>query len=175
MPAPKPLGLEGFNRLTGCQHMHLLVGVCPSTLWARQVSAGVPFRNVDALLNRAERVLAELPDTEIHAALNGHPRIGAPPDNPSSAREQADISYADSDIRARLVSGNREYHDKFGYVFLVCTSGHSAEELLTILTERLNNNPETEREVMRTELAKINRLRLQRLLNEPPGETRVLP
>jgi 2-oxo-4-hydroxy-4-carboxy-5-ureidoimidazoline decarboxylase len=50
----------------------------------------------------------------------------------------------------------------------VCASGRSAEELLAILTDRLDNHPETERRVMRNELAKINRLRLQRLLSGPP-------
>ncbi|MDY6811994.1 MAG: 2-oxo-4-hydroxy-4-carboxy-5-ureidoimidazoline decarboxylase, partial [Actinomycetota bacterium] len=42
--------------------------------------------------------------------------------------------------------------------------GKSADELLGILTERLKNDPETERRVMRSELTKINRLRLERLL-----------
>jgi 2-oxo-4-hydroxy-4-carboxy-5-ureidoimidazoline decarboxylase len=53
-------------------------------------------------------------------------------------------------------------------VYLVCASGRSADDLLAILVDRLGNDPETERRVMRNELAKINRLRLQRLLSEPP-------
>ena len=61
---------------------------------------------------------------------------------------------------------NRSYEDAFGYVYLVCASGRTAEELLAILTDRLDNDPETERRVMRIELAKINRLRLQRLLSK---------
>ena len=129
--------------------------------------AGGPFRDVDALLDRADRVLAELPDAELDAALDGHPRIGAKVDNASSAREQARVADADDAVRAELAARNREYDDKFGYVYLVCASGRSAEELLAILTERLHNDPETERRVMRSELAKINRLRLQRLLSEP--------
>ena len=127
---------------------------------------------MDALLDRADRVLAELPDAEIDAALDGHPRIGAKVDNASSAREQAGVADADEDVRAELADRNREYEDRFGYVYLVCASGRSAEELLAILTDRLHNDPETERRVMRNELAKINRLRLQRLLSEPPGEAR---
>jgi 2-oxo-4-hydroxy-4-carboxy-5-ureidoimidazoline decarboxylase len=49
---------------------------------------------------------------------------------------------------------------------LVCASGRTAEELLGILTERLDNDPDTERRVMRSELAKINGLRLERLLSK---------
>jgi 2-oxo-4-hydroxy-4-carboxy-5-ureidoimidazoline decarboxylase len=163
----KALGLKGFNALTERQRMHQLFEVCSSTIWARRVLAGAPFRDAEALYDRADRVLAELPDTEIDAALDGHPRIGARPDNPSSAREQAGVSTAADDVRAELAVRNATYEDRFGYVYLVCASGKSADELLAILTERLENDPQTERRVMRNELAKINRLRLERLLSEP--------
>jgi 2-oxo-4-hydroxy-4-carboxy-5-ureidoimidazoline decarboxylase len=143
-----------------------LLEVCSSPIWAQRVLAGGPFPDVEALLQHADRVLAELPDAEIDAALEGHPRIGGPVDNPSSAREQAGVTGADDHVRAELAAKNRMYEDKFGYVYLVCASGRSAEELLAVLTDRLANAPETERRVMRTELMKINRLRLRRLLDK---------
>lgn len=157
-------GIEGFNRLSERQRMHLLFEVCSSTIWARRVLAGGPFRDAEALFDRADRVLAELPDAELDAALDGHPRIGAKADNPSSAREQARVADATDAVKAELAEKNRAYDDKFGYVYLVCANGRTAEELLAILTDRLDNDPETERRVMRSELAKINRLRLERLL-----------
>ncbi|MDT5212898.1 MAG: 2-oxo-4-hydroxy-4-carboxy-5-ureidoimidazoline decarboxylase [Mycobacterium sp.] len=166
--ARERLGLDGFNGLTDRQRMNLLFGVCSSTIWARRVLAGGPFRDADALLDRADRVLAELPEGELDAALHGHPRIGAKVDNASSAREQASVSTAADSVKVALAAKNREYDDKFGYVYLVCASGRSADELLAILTERLDNDSDTERRVMRSELAKINRLRLERLLSEPP-------
>lgn len=163
----KAIGLSSFNTLSERQRMHLLFEVCSSTIWARRVVAGSPFRDADALYDRADRVLAELPDAEIDAALDGHPRIGAKVDNPSSAREQARVASADDSVKAALAAKNREYEERFGYVYLVCASGRSADELLAILTDRLHNDAETERRVMRNELAKINRLRLERLLSEP--------
>jgi 2-oxo-4-hydroxy-4-carboxy-5-ureidoimidazoline decarboxylase len=48
----------------------------------------------------------------------------------------------------------------------VCAGGRSAEELLDNLTERLDNDAETERRVVRIELMKINRQRLERLSKE---------
>lgn len=166
MTATGPLGVDGFNRLSERQRMHLLYEVCSSPIWARRVLAGGPFRDEDALLDRADRVSAELPDAELDAALDGHPRIGARVDNPNSAREQARVADADAEVKAELTQKNRCYEDRFGYVYLVCASGRTAEELLAILTDRLANDPETERRVMRSELAKINRLRLQRLLSK---------
>ncbi|MDZ7881505.1 MAG: 2-oxo-4-hydroxy-4-carboxy-5-ureidoimidazoline decarboxylase [Mycobacterium sp.] len=166
----KAIGLGDFNALSDRQRMHLLFEVCSSTIWARRVVAGSPFRDAEALYDRADRVLAELPDAEIDAALDGHPRIGASVSaahSPSSAREQARVADAGEAVKAALAEKNREYEDRFGYVYLVCASGRSADELLAILTDRLDNDPETERRVMRSELAKINRLRLERLLSEP--------
>lgn len=163
----KAIGLQEFNALSERQRMHLLFEVCSSTIWARRVVAGSPFRDAEALFDRADRVLAELPDAEIDAALDGHPRIGAKADNPSSAREQARVADAGDAVKAALAAKNREYEDRFGYVYLVCASGRSADELLAILTDRLDNDAETERRVMRNELAKINRLRLERMLSEP--------
>lgn len=165
----KSLGIEGFNRLSERQRMHLLYEVCSSPIWARRVLTGGPFRDEDALLDRADRVLAELPDAEVDSALDGHPRIGAsvsPAHSPSSAREQARVADADATVKVELAEKNRRYQDAFGYVYLVCATGRTAEELLAILTDRLDNDPETERRVMRSELAKINRLRLQRLLSK---------
>ena len=120
-------GIEGFNRLSERQRMHLLFEVCSSTIWARRVLAGGPFRDAEALFDRADRVLAELPDAELDAALDGHPRIGAKADNPSSAREQARVADATDAVKAELAEKNRAYDDKFGYVYLVCASGRTAE------------------------------------------------
>ncbi len=125
-----------------------------------------PSATTDALLDRADRVLAELPDAELDAALDGHPRIGARSEDPNSAREQARVADANAAVKAELAAENRSYEDTFGYVYLVCASGRTAEELLDILTDRLANDPDTERRVMRSELAKINRLRLERLLSK---------
>jgi 2-oxo-4-hydroxy-4-carboxy-5-ureidoimidazoline decarboxylase len=140
-----------------------LLEVCASAMWAKRVAAAGPYSDIDALLEQADQVLAALPDAEIDAALTGHPRIGGPVGNPSSAREQARAQNAAEQVLAELADKNRAYEDKFGYVYLVCAAGRSAEELLDNLTGRLVNDPKTERRVMRTELTKINRQRLQGL------------
>ncbi|MCC8928455.1 2-oxo-4-hydroxy-4-carboxy-5-ureidoimidazoline decarboxylase [Rhodococcus sp. BGS-1C] len=158
------IGLEGFNRLSDRQAMHALFECCSSSIWARRVAGSRPFTTRDQLLDRAERVLAELPEAEIDRALDGHPRIGGTADNASSQREQAAVQRAGSDLLTELAAANRKYEDQFGHVYLVCATGRSAEELLAILEERLGNDPETERRVLRVELAKINRIRLNRLL-----------
>jgi 2-oxo-4-hydroxy-4-carboxy-5-ureidoimidazoline decarboxylase len=78
------------------------------------------------------------------------------------------VALADSAVLARLKDGNAEYEKRFGYVYLVFANGRPAGELLAILEERLKNDPQNERRVMRMELGKINRSRLERMLG-PAG------
>ena len=74
------------------------------------------------------------------------------------------MARADQAVLDALADGNRVYEERFGHVYLVCATGRSAEELLGLLRARLGNNPKTERMVVRDELGKINRLRLERLV-----------
>ena len=49
-------------------------------------------------------------------------------------------------------------------MYLVCATGRTADEMLDLLHRRLGNDPAAERPVVLGELAKINRIRLARLL-----------
>ncbi|MGB3369903.1 MAG: 2-oxo-4-hydroxy-4-carboxy-5-ureidoimidazoline decarboxylase [Rhodococcus sp. (in: high G+C Gram-positive bacteria)] len=158
------IGLDGLNRLSDRQAMHALFECCSSSIWARRVAGSRPYSTRDQLLDRADRVLAELSEAEVDNALDGHPRIGDKADNASSKREQAAVQSADAAVLTALAEANRKYEAQFGHVYLVCATGRSAPELLAILEERLGNDPETERRVLRVELAKINRIRLNRML-----------
>jgi 2-oxo-4-hydroxy-4-carboxy-5-ureidoimidazoline decarboxylase len=59
---------------------------------------------------------------------------------------------------------NRAYSEKFGYVFLICATGKSSEEILHALRQRLPNDPGAELRVAAEEQRKITRLRLEKLL-----------
>jgi 2-oxo-4-hydroxy-4-carboxy-5-ureidoimidazoline decarboxylase len=74
------------------------------------------------------------------------------------------VDGADGTVRAELAAGNRAYEERFGHIYLVCASGRSAQELLSILQDRLRNDPAAERQAVRAELGKINDLRLARLM-----------
>ena len=69
-------------------------------------------------------------------------------------------------VLAALAQGNRTYEERFGHVYLVAASGRTGEELLGVLRSRLLNDRDTERRVVRAELGSINRIRLDRLLEE---------
>jgi 2-oxo-4-hydroxy-4-carboxy-5-ureidoimidazoline decarboxylase len=157
-------GVESFNELSERQAIHALYECCTSRIWAIRVAAGRPFLDEDALFERADLILAELTESDLDEALDGHPRIGDRPDNPSSAAEQSGVATADDAVIAELKKCNAEYEERFGHVYLVFANGRPAGELLAILKERMSNDPATERRVMRMELAKINRRRLKAML-----------
>ena len=57
----------------------------------------------------------------------------------------------------------QEHRTGFGYIFIVCASGKSADQMLAILRARLNNDGATEIRVAAEEQRKITALRLQQL------------
>jgi 2-oxo-4-hydroxy-4-carboxy-5-ureidoimidazoline decarboxylase len=113
--------------------------------------------------------MAELADTDLDDALAGHPRIGEKVDHDGgewSRQEQSGMAAASDETTRAMADGNREYERIFGHVYLVSAAGRSAQEMLGLLHERLGNDPATEREIVRTQLATINRNRLGRMLEE---------
>jgi 2-oxo-4-hydroxy-4-carboxy-5-ureidoimidazoline decarboxylase len=159
-------GLDGFNALSGERAEHLLRSCCSSRTWARKVSAGRPYGSVEELYLAADDALAALSESEVDEALAGHPRIGDRPANESSQQEQAGVAGADERTLAALAEANRVYEERFGHVYLVSATGRGSGELLTMLRDRLGNEPAEERRVVRSELGKINRIRLDRLLRQ---------
>ena len=61
---------------------------------------------------------------------------------------------------------NREYEERFGHIYIVCATGKSPEELLTIARNRLSNSPEKEIRVAAEEQRKITQLRLRKLFGD---------
>jgi len=58
------------------------------------------------------------------------------------------------------------YEEKFSYVFLAASAGKAAGEMLSMMRERLGNDPERELRVAAEEQRKITRLRIERLVTE---------
>ncbi|WP_181782946.1 2-oxo-4-hydroxy-4-carboxy-5-ureidoimidazoline decarboxylase [Pseudonocardia pini] len=154
---------DAFDALPPPAAVAALLTVCSSTRWAEAVTAGRPYGDLDALLAAGDTALAELDD--LGDALAGHPRIGARTvHSAASAKEQSGMADASDEVRAAMAAGNVEYERRFGHVYLVCAAGRSADELLAVLTERLDGTAEQEAARTRSELAAINRLRLTALI-----------
>jgi 2-oxo-4-hydroxy-4-carboxy-5-ureidoimidazoline decarboxylase len=161
--------LSRFNTLAVADAEGELLACCAAPGWARELAAGRPYRDRDALLTAAGAALDRLDWPQVETALAAHPRIGQPAAGVSreaawSRREQASVATADAPTRAALAEANRAYEERFGRVFLIFASGRTDAELLAAARHRLGNDEATERRVVRAELAKIARLRLERLV-----------
>jgi 2-oxo-4-hydroxy-4-carboxy-5-ureidoimidazoline decarboxylase len=75
------------------------------------------------------------------------------------------VAEASAGTISQLAERNREYEDRFGFIFIVCASGKSPDEMLAILSGRIDNEPRTELRIASEEQRKITRLRLEKLLN----------
>lgn len=158
--------LDDFNALPADAAAALLRPCVGIASWVDGVVAARPYDDRAALVATARRLADAWTDADVEEALADHPRIGERPAEGQagahhSAREQAGLDPADRDLAARLRVGNERYEERFGRIYLVRAAGHTGPELLALLEERLGNDPETEAEVTRRQLAEITLLRLE--------------
>jgi 2-oxo-4-hydroxy-4-carboxy-5-ureidoimidazoline decarboxylase len=164
---PTPPGLARFNALEEHAAFAALHEACASTAWAKRLLAARPYATTDDLYAESDAAMAELTPGDLAEAMAGHPPIGRPkPGDPTSAREQRRMAGASEELRAEMLELNLAYQERFGHVFLICASGRTGEEMRDAVKERIGNSPEQEREIVRTELGKINRIRLARLVED---------
>jgi len=157
-----------FNRLPAETARKALRQCCSSGRWVDAVLAGRPYTGTEALLAASDAAVAGLTATDLGEALAGHPRIGERRAG-WSGQEQAGVSGAGDELRRALADGNSAYEQRFGHIYLACATGRDAAELLAFLHGRLGNDRKTEWGVVASELAKINRIRLRKLLEGDSG------
>ncbi|MEU2825260.1 2-oxo-4-hydroxy-4-carboxy-5-ureidoimidazoline decarboxylase [Streptomyces bacillaris] len=160
-------GLTRFNILADGEAAPALHEVCASAAWGETVLAGRPYATEEALLAASDAAMAELTAADLADAMAGHPPIGRPkPGDPTSAREQRGMAGASEELKTEMLELNLAYQERFGHVFLICATGATGEQMRDAVKSRIGNSPEQEREIVRTELGKINRIRLTRLVRE---------
>ena len=126
------------------------------------------------MFEKADEVWALSTEDDFLQAFEGHPEIG----DVSTLREkyrnteklagheQSGVNSANEDTLQLLAQGNNDYKEKFGFIFIVCATGKSAEEMLQLLQQRLPNNRDEELANAAEEQRKITRIRLNKLLEE---------
>ena len=144
---------------------------CAADAWLGRMSRARPFPSTRAALDLSDQIVLGLDDDALDQALAAHARIGerrlgSSTEDRWSRSEQAGALTVATDVQQRLDEGNRRYEERFGHVFLIRAAGRSAEEMLAALERRLGHDDDTERDVVRRELAEIVRLRLLKVVGE---------
>src|SRR5690606_35355797 len=123
-----------------------------------------PFRDLRQLVESGQKIWETLTESDWLEAFAGHPRIGAKKapgqghtSQAWSAQEQSQVT----EHQEELARGNREYEEKFGFVFLIFATGMSCQTILSELQRRLGCERAEEVRAAAAEEAKINVLRLE--------------
>src|SRR5215212_5974083 len=110
---------------------------CGADRWVDRMMERRPFDSSAAALTAAREEWLRLPPESWIEAFSHHPRIGGrdalrekfAPTRTLSAREQSGASNVSDDVLNALLEANRLYEERFGFIFIVCASGKSAEEM----------------------------------------------
>jgi 2-oxo-4-hydroxy-4-carboxy-5-ureidoimidazoline decarboxylase len=165
--------LHELNTLPAPQLKEELMKCCGSSAWVNKMLPFFPADDLVELLEDAEEQWYLCNEEDWKEAFVHHPKIGdvesLKKKFASTAKwasgEQSGVNTASQKTIEALAEGNKQYENKFGYIFIVCATGKSAEDMLAILQSRLPNNPNEEIEIAADEQNKITKLRLEKLLD----------
>ncbi|MET0387947.1 MAG: 2-oxo-4-hydroxy-4-carboxy-5-ureidoimidazoline decarboxylase [Polyangiales bacterium] len=163
---------EIINELPEPAARAALTRCCGAQRWVNGMLERRPFASLAALLSSADKVWSKLDRDDYMEAFSHHPQIGTDLNELArkfastaqlSSAEQAGVAHADLATLTQLRDLNQLYAARFGFIFIVCASGKSAHELLSVLEDRLHNDEKRELAAAAGEQAKITQLRLQHL------------
>jgi OHCU decarboxylase len=138
-----------------------LLECCGSVRWVDRLLAHRPFESAEELFEHAEMVWWGLDESDWLEAFSKHPQIGSREALSAwSQEEQAGMNEATGSMDHL----NQEYFEKFGWIFITCATGKSAEEMRAEMEARLPNGPADEIRIAAAEQAKIMQIRLRKLL-----------
>ena len=166
--------MDSWQRLDGFEPDRARAALercCGSPSWVDGMMSRRPFGSRDTLLRTAREVWFGLAPGDWLDAFSAHPRIGDveglrrrfAATRDLSEREQAGVSTAGDAVLAALAEANRSYEARFGFTFIICATGRTADEMLAQLRQRLANDRATELQIAAGEQAKITALRLDAL------------
>lgn len=164
--------LEWLNTLPRPAALQAFLSCCGSTEFAKAMAKRRPYIALDEVLQAADDIWSELDTDDWLEAFSAHPKIGereakGKPTKKSedwSEQEQSGTASAEQATLDKLHELNVAYEENFGFIFIVCASEKSAEEMLDLLEARIDNDRDTEIEIAAQEQHKITQLRLKKLL-----------
>ncbi len=160
-----------LNSLSDELARQVLGSCCAAPQWIARMLARRPFADDAQLIATAVEIWNGLDRDQWLAAFAGHPKIG---DMESlkkkfastahlAAGEQAGTAVASQLTLRELAEYNQRYEAQFGYIFIVCATGKTADEMLDLLKARIVNEADVELPIAGQEQLKITLLRLQKL------------
>ena len=165
-------GLQKLNELSSEEAAELFSKCCGASKWLNQMINSRPFVTNKEIAECSEKIWRTLDEKDWLEAFKQHPKIGDinslrkkySSTKKFAVKEQSGVNDASLEVLEELAKLNNEYEKKFGYIFIVCATGKTAEEMLSIIKERIRNDAKAEIKIAMEEQNKITKLRLEKLL-----------
>jgi len=165
--------LTAWNAADEATAFDAMIACCGSKCWARAMVALRPISSVEMLSEEADRVWSRMEEPDWMEAFACHPRIGerkaahaVAKSAAWSAQEQSSTTQAAELVMAELAAGNALYEERYGFTYIVCATGKSAEEMLSILNRRLAGSRDAELREAAEQQRQITQIRLGKWLVE---------
>jgi len=163
------IGLDAFNAMPMRRAVHAVFECCSSVPLAADLARARPFDGHEQLFRCADTLLFGLSEESVDSVLQDYPDAGRRAGSEKSQSEQRAITGERPEVMDELAKTSQTYLRHFGFGFVMFINGYCADDVLAAMTDRLLNDYETERKVVRNELALINRTRLERMLGPEGG------
>lgn len=164
--------LAWLNSITADEAAKELLQCCGSKRWASEMANKRPYATLETLIASANDIWWSLERSDWLEAFRSHPKIGekkaankvSPQSQQWSGQEQSGVAAASPGTTSSLAVLNEAYEEKFGFIFIICATGKTSDEILAALRERLQHDADAELPIAAAEQSEITELRLKKLL-----------
>jgi 2-oxo-4-hydroxy-4-carboxy-5-ureidoimidazoline decarboxylase len=148
---------------------------CAAEKWVARMIASRPFIDSDHVLSQATTIWESLEEADFLQAFAAHPQIGDVKTlqvkyantQALASSEQSQVASASNDTIEQLALANQLYIKRFGFIFIICATGKSAEDMLSSLLGRIGNSRQQEIKNAAAQQLKITLLRIEKLAPSP--------
>ncbi|MGD0732631.1 MAG: 2-oxo-4-hydroxy-4-carboxy-5-ureidoimidazoline decarboxylase [Terracidiphilus sp.] len=165
--------LASWNAADADVALEAMLACCGARRWAAAMVALRPIGSVAELSEAADRVWDGMEEADWLKAFACHPRIGerkaARASDRSAAwssQEQSSANESAERVLDELAAGNALYEQRFGFTYIICATGKSADEMLAILRRRLHGDRDSELREAADQQRQILQIRLGKWLVE---------
>jgi OHCU decarboxylase len=163
--------LAEWNAAGHSEAIQAMIACCGSHRWAEGMVALRPVSSFAQLSEAADNLWRKMGESDLLEAFASHPRIGERKQAHSSSRsavwsqqEQSSTNNAPESVLTEIAERNKLYEQQFGFTYIVCATGKSAEQMLALLNRRLMNDRSNELKEAAEQQRQITQIRLGKWL-----------
>lgn len=168
------ISLSELNQLTPPVALEWFMQTCTAQAWCEIMVAKRPYSSTAELRKIALSEWEGMQKEDFLEAFAGHPMIGDVNSlrkkyantKALASNEQSGVKEATEEVLNKLSKANRAYLERHGFIFIICATGLSADQMLLALESRIHNSTEQEIANAAKEQIKITLLRFDKALSE---------